>query len=73
MIPDDVEAQVAAGIRPRPDYAMLAAEFGADLLDFAGARRRCGRLGRVIERFAGSKPLLAWATFRSRRATTTRW
>jgi glycosyltransferase involved in cell wall biosynthesis len=68
VIPDDVEGEVAAGIRPRPDYAMLAAEFGADLLDFAGARRQSGRLGRIIERFAGPKPLLAWATFRSRRS-----
>jgi glycosyltransferase involved in cell wall biosynthesis len=68
VIPDDVEAQVAAGVRPRPDYSMLAAELGGDLLDFAGARRRSGRVGRVIERFAGPKALLAWATFRTRRA-----
>jgi glycosyltransferase involved in cell wall biosynthesis len=67
-IPVDVAAQVAAGVRPRPDYAVLAGEFGADLLDFTGARRRGGRLGRVIERGAGRKALLAWVTFRSRRA-----
>jgi len=67
-IPSDVEAQVAAGVRPRPDYAVLAHEFGADLLDFAGARRRSGRFGRIIERLAGLKALLAWVTFRSRRA-----
>ena len=68
VIPDDVEGEVAAGLRPRPDYTMLAAEFGADLLDFAGARRQSGRLGRFIERVAGPKPLLAWATFRLRRS-----
>src|SRR5438477_10295800 len=68
VIPDDVEAQVAAGVRPRPDYAVLARELGADLLDFAGARRRSGRLGQVIEKLAGPKALLAWSTFRSRRS-----
>ena len=71
VIPLDVEDQVAAGVRPRPDYAMLAAEFGAELLDFEGARRQSGRFGRIIERLAGPKALLAWATFRSRRAYDT--
>jgi glycosyltransferase involved in cell wall biosynthesis len=68
VMPDDVEAQVAAGVRPRPDYRVLASEFGAELLDFAGARHRSGRFGRLIERVGGAKALLAWATFRSRRA-----
>lgn len=66
-IPDDVEAQLAAGARPRPDYLMLADTLGADLLDFTRARRQAGWIGRIIERLAGPKALLAWATFRTRR------
>ena len=26
VIPDDVQAQVAVGVRPRPDYALLKAD-----------------------------------------------
>jgi glycosyltransferase involved in cell wall biosynthesis len=67
-IPPDVDVQVASGRRPRPDYLMLADALGADLLDFEAARRHVGWFGRIIERLAGPKALLAWATFRVRRA-----
>jgi glycosyltransferase involved in cell wall biosynthesis len=67
VIPDDVERQVEEGRRPRPDYLELAAALDADLLDVAEARRRTGRLGRAIERVAGTGPLLAWACHRARR------
>jgi glycosyltransferase involved in cell wall biosynthesis len=67
-IPHDVDAQVASGLRPRPDYLMLSDALGAELLDFEAARRHTGWFGRFIERLAGPKALLAWATFRVRRA-----
>jgi glycosyltransferase involved in cell wall biosynthesis len=67
VIPDDVRRQVALGLRPRPDYVELARAIGADLLDVVEARRRTGRLGRLVERLGGAGPLLALACFRARR------
>lgn len=67
-IPTEIEREAAAGIRPRPDYLVMAREFGADLLDYGAARRRTGRLGRGIERVAGARVMLAWACFLSRRS-----
>ena len=49
------------------DYLALAEELQADLLDYAEARRRSGRVGRLIERAGGANALLAWATFRAAR------
>jgi glycosyltransferase involved in cell wall biosynthesis len=66
-IPDDLHTQLAAGTRPRPDYLVMSEELAAETFDFVAARRASGRLGRLIERLAGSKALLAWATFRARR------
>ncbi len=63
----DVDDQVRRGVRPRPDYVVLADVIGADLLDVEEARRRCGRLGRLIERIGGGHALLAWACFRERK------
>jgi glycosyltransferase involved in cell wall biosynthesis len=66
-IAPDVDDQVRRGVRPRPDYVVLADVLGAHLLDVEQARRRCGRLGRLIERVGGRHALLAWACFRERK------
>ncbi len=58
-IPADIEAQIARGERPEADYIAMARSFGADLADFNTARAHLGGLGRVIERLAGPKLLLA--------------
>jgi glycosyltransferase involved in cell wall biosynthesis len=66
VVPDDVAAAVAAGTRPRPDYVELAAAMDADVVDVNEARRRAGRWGRWIERFAGRNALLAFVCYRER-------
>jgi len=66
-IPDDLDAQVAAGVRPRADYVAMRDAFGADLVDVVGALTATGRLGQVLYRFGGSGPLLGWFCFRRRR------
>ncbi len=66
IIPTDLEAQIAGGLRPRPDYLELAQAMDADLLDVTEARRRSGRPGRILERVAGWGALVAWASFRTR-------
>ena len=66
-VPADLDAQVAAGTRPRPDYVEMARAMGADVLDVAEARRTTGRIGALVEHVAGRGPLLAWACFRRRR------
>jgi glycosyltransferase involved in cell wall biosynthesis len=58
--------QVRRGERPQPDYLALARATGGELLDVPEARRRSGRLGRVIERVVGRAGLLAWVCFRER-------
>jgi glycosyltransferase involved in cell wall biosynthesis len=65
VIPDDVDDQVDAGLRPRPDYLALAEALQADILDVGEARRRAGRVGRAIERIGGPHALLAWVCYRS--------
>jgi glycosyltransferase involved in cell wall biosynthesis len=67
VVPDDLDEQVAAGVRPRADYRALCDTFGAELLDVARARRESGRIGRVLECMGGAGLLLAWACFRRRR------
>jgi glycosyltransferase involved in cell wall biosynthesis len=62
-IPTDLDSQVAAGLRPRADYQRLAQTFGADLLDYAAARRITGAVGRALERVGGPDLMLAWACF----------
>jgi glycosyltransferase involved in cell wall biosynthesis len=66
-IPPDVEEQITAGVRPRPDYLELAARMSADVVDVPEARRRTGRTGRVLERVGGAGALLGWLCFRERR------
>jgi glycosyltransferase involved in cell wall biosynthesis len=62
-IPPDIRAQVKAGQRPDADYLAMSRAFGADLIDFAQARQITGWLGRLLERLAGPKLVLAWACF----------
>jgi glycosyltransferase involved in cell wall biosynthesis len=66
MIPPDLSRSVDEGQRPRADYAVLAHRLAADLIDYAEARRRAGRIGRLIRKVAGNNALLAWTCFRSR-------
>lgn len=66
VINPEAEAQIAAGLLPRTDYRELARAFGADLIDYAEARRRSGRIGRWIERLGGRNVLLAWHCFTQR-------
>jgi len=63
-----LESRVARGERPRADYAELARGLGADLLDYAGAARDTGAMGRMISRVAGPNAMLAWACWRRRHA-----
>ncbi len=65
VIPPDIEAQIAAGQRPRADYLEMARAFDADLLDYAGARE-AGGVTRLVERLVGPNGALAWACFRRR-------
>jgi glycosyltransferase involved in cell wall biosynthesis len=66
-VPTDLDQDVARGNRPRADYAELARELGADLLDVPAALRTTGWLGRALARIGGPGAVLAWACFRSRR------
>jgi glycosyltransferase involved in cell wall biosynthesis len=66
VIEPDLESRIAQNLRPRPDYIEMAGAMDADIVDVAEARRRAGRLGRVIERVAGAPGLLAWVCFRER-------
>lgn len=67
VIPPDLDAQVAAGRRPRADYRVLADRLGADLVDTSMALDSTGRLGRVFDRIGGAGLLLGWYAFRHRR------
>lgn len=66
-IPTDVRERIADGTRPRPDYVEMARAMDADLLDVPEARRRAGRVGRLLERVGGAPALLAWVCFRERK------
>jgi len=61
-----IQAKIANGQRPQADYIAMADEFGADLIDYQGARRQTGRLGRWIEALLGANLMLAWACFKAR-------
>jgi glycosyltransferase involved in cell wall biosynthesis len=65
-IPADLGAKVAQGSRPQADYMALAESFGADLLDYAAARKVAGTIGRLLERVGGPDLVLAWACFTQR-------
>jgi glycosyltransferase involved in cell wall biosynthesis len=70
-IPSTLAADVAAGRRPRADYAVMADAFGgAELLDHATAAATTGRIGRVLRRIGGDDAMMAWACFRARRRHT---
>jgi glycosyltransferase involved in cell wall biosynthesis len=58
--------QEARGERPHADYFAMAQGFGADLLDYAQARKETGRVGWLLERLGGADLTLAWACFRRR-------
>lgn len=66
VITDDLDEQIAAGRRPRADYRVLQDHLDADVIDAALAAAQHRRLGRLLRRFAGVGPLLAWACFRRR-------
>lgn len=59
-----MRAQVAEGVRPRPDYELLRRALDADVL--SPADTRATRLGRLLAR-RGEEWALAWAAFRRRR------
>ncbi len=63
-IPDNLEAEVAAGKRPLPDYLAMSRAFPADLLDYPRARAQAGWFGRLLEKLAGPNLMLAWVCFR---------
>ncbi len=65
-IPADIHERIARGERPRADYLELAHGFGADLLDYAAARKLLGAFGRLLERVGGPDLVLAWACFKLR-------
>ena len=65
-IPDDLQAAIAAGRRPRTDYVEMARVFDAELLDRSGALGATGALGRLLQRIGANVPL-AWACFRRAR------
>jgi glycosyltransferase involved in cell wall biosynthesis len=63
----DVEGMIARGERPRTDYIAMAQAFGADLMDYAAARRSTGWVGKWLEKLGGRNLTLAWACFRCRK------
>lgn len=65
-IEPEIEAKIARGERPQADYLAMARGFGADLLDYEGARRASGWFGRLLEKIGGANLVLAWACFRQR-------
>lgn len=66
VIPATLDADVAAGRRPRADYRVLADHLEADVIDVTGAERALGRFGSLLGR-AGAGPVLAWYAWRRRR------
>lgn len=63
VVPPDVDADVAAGRRPRPDYRVMANAFDAEVVDYTVAREESGRLARL----AGDNVSLALACWRRRK------
>lgn len=66
-IPESLDDDIAAGIRPRADYRVMAEHFDADLIDRTIALQSTGLVGSLLERWLGVGPLLAWWCFRHRR------
>ncbi len=67
VIDPEIEDKIARGERPEADYVALSRAFGADLLDYAAARRQSGWLGRLLEKIGGPNLMLAWVCFSLRR------
>jgi glycosyltransferase involved in cell wall biosynthesis len=67
-IPADLDEAVAAGLRPRTDYQVMAERMRADLVDVDRALSEHGRLGRLLHRVGGAGLLLGWYAFRRRRS-----
>lgn len=64
-IPDDLDAAVASGRRPRADYRVIAEELDAEVVDGPSAIAALGRTGRLLARL-GVGVVLAWYCFRRR-------
>ncbi|MFT7461970.1 MAG: hypothetical protein ACI9EF_000304 [Pseudohongiellaceae bacterium] len=69
VIDSELEEQIAQGLRPQADYVAMAEGFGADLLDYAEARRTIGWFGRFLESCGGPNLLLAWTCYQRRHRT----
>jgi glycosyltransferase involved in cell wall biosynthesis len=67
VIPSDLEESIEIGRRPSSDYSEMAKAFDAMLLDHPAATRQLGRVGALLERFAGPNLTLAMACFVNRR------
>lgn len=65
-VPADLDAHVAAGLRPRADYRVIAEQCDATVVDVDVALQS-GPVARVLHRVAGAGPLLAWYCFRNRK------
>ena len=63
-----LQEELSDGRRPVPDYLAMSQAFGADLIDYPGARAATGLLGKLIEKIGGRNALLAWACFIKARA-----
>jgi glycosyltransferase involved in cell wall biosynthesis len=67
-IPPTLDAEVAAGARPRADHRSIASRLGADVVDVSTALAQLGRVGRLLHRVGGAGPLLAYFAYRRRRS-----
>jgi glycosyltransferase involved in cell wall biosynthesis len=64
VIDPEIEEKTARGERPQADYMAMSRAFGADLLDYAAARRQSGVFGGLLEKIGGPNLLLAWVCWR---------
>jgi glycosyltransferase involved in cell wall biosynthesis len=67
VIDPDMNTLMARGKRPQADYLAMARAFGADLIDYAEARRRMGRVETGLQKIGGPNLLLAWSCFKRRK------
>lgn len=65
-IPERLDADVAAGRRPRADYRVLARELGAEIIDLDRAVQSSRHIGRILARRAPTGLVLAWSCYRRR-------
>ncbi len=64
----DLDAQIAAGVRPLADYRAISDAVGADLIDWSHLRREGGVLTNMIRRVGGHNLAMAYYVFRRRKA-----